>query len=157
MKKKSDIILILVTIILVGVLIGGFIYDRNDALLERTNYIPIKADDNLELVKMEKVGFLYMRASYEAKLKIKNGAADQYIIKIAQTYGGQGDMFDYDQYKKYESEVLTSVSMKPNPRTDSFIWVLGAPLEPNSSKNIVYIVSIEGEGDAYIYLYYSRK
>ena len=28
MKKKSDVILIVVTIILIGVLIGGFIYDR---------------------------------------------------------------------------------------------------------------------------------
>lgn len=157
MKKKSDIILIVVTIILIGVLIGGFIYDRNDALLERTNYIPIKADDNLELVKMEKVGFLYMRAGYEAKLRIKDGAAGQYIIEIAETYGGKGEMFDYTQYKQYESDVLNGVTMKPNPRTDSFIWVLGAPLEPNSSKNIVYIVTIEGEGEAYIYLYYSLK
>ena len=35
MKKKSDVILIVVTIILVGVLIGGFIYDRNEAILAK--------------------------------------------------------------------------------------------------------------------------
>ena len=157
MQKKTDIILILVTIILVIVLIGGFIYDRNSALLARTNYFAINGDDNLELVKMNKAGFLYMRAGYEAKIKIKDGRADNYIIRIAETYGGAGQMFDYEQYKQYEAEVLDRVSLKPNPREDSFIWILGVPLEENSSKNIVYIVTIEGEGEGYIYLYYSRK
>ena len=157
MKKKSDIILIFVTVVLVCVLIGGFIYDRNDALLDRTNYFAIRADDNLKLVQMNKVGFLYMRASYEAKIQILNGAADQYIIRIASVYGGQGQMFDYNHYKKYETDALNGVTIKPNPRQDSFIWVLGVPLSPNTSENIVYIVTIEGDGDAFIYLYYSRR
>ena len=156
-KKKTDMILIVITVILVGVLIGGFIYDRNSALLARTNYFAINEDPNLELVKMEKAGFLYMRAGYQAKLQIKNGAADDYIIKIAETYGGMGQMFDYTQYKGYEADVLNNVSIKPNPRSDSFIWVLGVPLSATSTENIVYIVTVEGEGEAYIYLYYSRR
>lgn len=156
-KKKTDLILIVITVILVGVLIGGFIYDRNSALLARTNYFAINEDPNLELVKMEKAGFLYMRAGYQAKLQIKNGAADDYIIKIAETYGGMGQMFDYTQYKGYEADALNNVSIKPNPRSDSFIWVLGVPLSATSTENIVYIVTVEGEGEAYIYLYYSRR
>ena len=62
MKKKTDIILIVITVILVAVLIGGFIYDRNSALLARTNLIAINGDDNLKLEKMNKAGFLYRRA-----------------------------------------------------------------------------------------------
>ena len=157
MQNKKDIILILVSIILVIVLIGGFIYDRNSALLARTNYFAINSDDNLELVQMNKAGFLYMRAGYEAKIRIKDGMSDKYIVRIAETYGGSGQMFDYEQYKKYEAEVLDRVTIKPNPREDSFIWMLGVPLEENSTKNIVYIVTIEGDGHGYIYLYYSRK
>lgn len=157
MKKKTDIILVVVTIILVIVLIGGFIYDRNSALLARTNYFAINGDDNLELVKMNKAGFLFMRAGYEAKIRIKDGMADNYIIRIAATYGAKGQMFDYDQYKDYEESVLDKVTLKPEPREDSFIWVLGVPLSEKSTKNIVYIVSIEGEGEAYIYLYYSWR
>jgi hypothetical protein len=157
MKGKKDVILIIVTVILVIVLIVGFIYDRNSAVLQRTNLYDVSVDDNLEVVKMNKVGFLYMRAAYEAKLKIKNGNAQDYIITLASVYGGMGQMFDYTQYKQYESEVLTNVSIKPNPMQDSFIWVLGAPLKENSSENIVYIISLEGENEAYIYLYYSRK
>ena len=156
-KKKTDLILIVITVILVGVLIGGFIYDRNSALLARTNYFVINEDQNPEIDKMEKAGFLYMRAGYQARLRIKNGAADQYIIRISQTYGGQGQMFDYTQYKGYEADALNGVSLKPNPREDSFIWVLGVPLSATSTENIVYIVTVEGEGEAYIYLYYSRR
>ena len=156
-KKKTDLILIVITVILVGVLIGGFIYDRNSALLARTNYFAINEDPNLELVKMEKAGFLYLRAGYQAKLQIKNGAADDYIIKIAETYGGMGQMFDYTQYKGYEADVLNNVSIRPKPRSDSFIWVLGVPLSATSTENIVYIITVEGEGEAYIYLYYSRR
>ncbi len=157
MQNKKDIILVVVAVILVIVLIGGFVYDRNDALLERTNDFAIVGDENLELVKMEKVGFLYMRAAYQARIKIKNGKADQYIIRIADTYGGSGQLFDYEQYKQYEADVLNNVAVKPNPRQDSFIWVLGVPLKENSTENIVYVVTVEGSGEGYIYLYYSRK
>ena len=157
MKSKKDIILVAVTVIMVIVLVVGFIYDRNSALLQRTNNYDFTIDKNLEVVKMNKVGFLYARASYEAKIKILDGMADNYIITLANVYGGNGQIFDYSQYKQYETDVLTNVSIKPNPRQDSFIWVLGTMLKPNSSENIVYIISLEGEGEAYIYLYYSRK
>lgn len=157
MKGKKDVILVVVTVILVIVLIVGFIYDRNSALLERTNLYDFAVDDNIEVVKMNKVGFLFARAAYEAKLKIKDGDAEGYIITLATVYGGKGQMFDYEQYKQYESEVLTNVSLKPNPMQDSFVWALGSPLKADSTENIVYIISLESESDAYIYLYYSRK
>jgi len=157
MKNKKDIILVVVTVILVIVLIVGFVYDRNSALLERTNIIDLTHDENLEVEKMNKVGFLFARAAYEAKIRIKDGDSEEYIIRIATIYGGVGQMFDYSGYKEYEADVLTNVSIKPNPSENTFIWVLGVPLKENSTENIVYIVSLEGEGDAFIYLYYSRK
>jgi flavin reductase (DIM6/NTAB) family NADH-FMN oxidoreductase RutF len=63
-KKKTDLILIVITVILVGVLIGGFIYDRNSALLARTNYFSINEDSNLEIDKMEKAGFHTTKAEF---------------------------------------------------------------------------------------------
>ena len=157
MQKKTDMILIVVTVILVIVLIAGFIYDRNSALLARTNQFPVSEDQNLEIVKMNKYGFLFMRGGYEAKLRIKDGKTDHYIVSIAETYGGSGQLFDYNQYKKYEADVMEKVSVRPNPRTDSFIWVLGVPLEQDSTKNIVYIITLEGDGEGYLYMYYSLK
>ena len=123
MKKKSDIVLVIITIFLVFILIVGFVYDRNSALLARTNQIAINGDDNLELVKMNKAGFLFARAGYEAKIKIKDGNSENYIIRIAATYGAAGQMFDYEQYKQYEADVLDRVSLKPDPVADSFVWV----------------------------------
>ena len=156
--KKTDIVLIVVTIILVIVLAGGFIYDRNSALLDRTSYYKISEDENLEIVKMKKAGMLYMRAAYEAKIKVKNGAADDYVIALSQTYGGaQGQMFDYTQYKQYEADCLNGCTLLPTPRQDSFIWFLGVQLEEKSTKNVVYIISQENDGNTYIYMYYSRK
>ncbi len=156
MQKKTDLYLIIITVILVAVLIGGFIYDRNSALLARTNYFPISEDQNLEIVKMDKAGFLYRRAGYQAKLRIKDGKADEYIIEIASTYGGQGAMFDYPQYKEYEADVLQKATLRPNPAPDTFIWVLGVPLNEKTTENIVYIVTVESDG-AYLYMYYSRR
>lgn len=160
-KKIKDIILIAITVILIGVLVGGFIYDRNDALIARTNRVALTGDDNLEIVSMNKVGFLFRRVAYEAKIHVKESNYDtwsQYIIRIAETYGGEGQIFDYTQYKEYEATALDSVTIKPNPREDSFIWVLGVPLVEDKKENIVYIVTIEGEdAQVYIYLYYSRN
>lgn len=156
MQKKTDLYLIIITVILVAILIGGFIYDRNSALLARTNYFPISEDQNLEIVKMDKAGFLYRRAGYQAKIKIIDGKADEYIIEIASTYGGEGAMFDYQQYKEYEADVLQKATLRPSPDPDTFIWVLGVPLNEKTTENIVYIVSVESDG-AYIYMYYSRK
>ncbi|MCR4768200.1 MAG: hypothetical protein K5875_09600 [Saccharofermentans sp.] len=157
MKKKSDIVLVIITIFLVFILIVGFVYDRNSALLARTNQIAINGDDNLELVKMNKAGFLFARAGYEAKIKIKDGNSENYIIRIAETYGAAGQMFDYEQYKQYEADVLDRVSLKPDPVADSFVWVLGTTIDDYSNQNIVYIVSLDNDGQAYIYLYYSRR
>ena len=106
---------------------------------------------------MNKVGFLYMRAAYEAKVRIKDGRADNYIIQIATIYGGAGEMFDINGYKQYEADVLGNVTIKPNPREDSFIWVLGTPVNDKTDETVVYIVTQEGDGDSFIYLYYSRK
>jgi len=158
MKKKSDIILIVVTVILVIVLGVGFIYDRNEFLLERTNKFVVAGDENLKVIKMNKVGFLYARAAYEAKLQVLDGSWGDYVIKISNIYGGEGQMFDYAQYKQFEADTMDAVTIKPDPREDSFIWVLGVPLKENSSENIVYVMTMEGEDHkVFIYMYYSRK
>ena len=55
--SKKDIVLIVITVIMLGVLIGGFIYDRTPALLDRTNYFLISEDDNLRVSQIEKLKF----------------------------------------------------------------------------------------------------
>ena len=156
--KRKELILIVITVILVGVLIGGYIYDNNTALLERTNNIAIKEDENLEIVKVKKVGFMYARAAYEAKLRVKNNDWDYYILDIALNYGGTGQMLDYEQYKEFEASTLDGCTIKPNPREDSFIWIFGAHIKENSDENVFYVVTREdADSKAFVYIYYSRK
>jgi|GEM_PF-811364 len=126
--SNKDIGLIIVTVIMVGVLIGGFIYDRNEELLDRTNNFLIAEDENLEIVKVEKAGFLYSRTAYEAKLKIVDGYWESYYLGIANIYDNDGQILTPTQYHDYASEALTAVAIKPEPASTSAIWVMGTTL-----------------------------
>ena len=46
--KKREMILIVITVILVIILGIGFYYDRNSALLDRTNALAVSQDPNLK-------------------------------------------------------------------------------------------------------------
>ena len=48
--SRKDVVLIVVTVILFLIMVGGFIYDSNGALLDRTNLIPISKDENLDII-----------------------------------------------------------------------------------------------------------
>ena len=102
--SRKDVVLIVVTVILFLIMVGGFIYDNNGALLDRTNLIPISKDENLEVVKMEKVGFLYSRSAYEAKIRIKDGMWQQYIDVIYTYYEGSGMLMMTQDFEGYKPE-----------------------------------------------------
>ena len=154
--SRKDIILIVVTVILFLVMVGGFIYDRNDALLDRTNLISISNDDNLEVVKIEKIGFLYSRSAYEAKLLIKNGMWQSYIDPIQDTYEGSGMIMMTPEFYNYSDVSLNEVRIKPNPSADAYIFIFGSNIKYNSKENVVYVIDQEDDGNAYMYIYYSK-
>ena len=47
--KKKEMVLIVITVILVIILCIGFYYDRNSALLDRTNVLAVSQDPNVKL------------------------------------------------------------------------------------------------------------
>jgi hypothetical protein len=155
--KKRELILIIITVILVIVLGVGFYYDRTGALLDRTNAIEISQDPNLKLEKINKVGFLFARQSYEARFRIVNNKWDSYYNVISTAYGGGGGFCGIEGYKQYEEQALSKNSIKPNPKSDALIWILGSKLGKDTNKNIVYIIDQENDGNSYLYVYYSRK
>lgn len=154
--SKKEKILIAVTVILVIVLGVGFYYDRNSALIDRTNRVAISKDANLRLEKINKAGFLYMRQSYEAKFRIMDNNWDYYFAAISAAYGAGGGVCGIDGYKEYESQALTKNTIKPQPKADAAIWIMGAPIDNKTKQNVVYILDTEGDGNAYLYIYYSR-
>lgn len=155
--KKRELILIVVTVILVIVLGVGFYYDRNSALIARTNLIDFSQDPNLELVKMNKVGFLFARQYYEARIKIKDKDWEKYFELISSAYGGGGGICGIDGYKQFEASALQKASIKPNPKSDGLIWILGSTLGSDTTMNVVYVIAEENDGNPYLYIYYSRK
>lgn len=154
--SRKDVVLIVVTVVLFLIMVGGFIYDRNGALLDRTNLIPISTDENLEIVKVEKVGFLYSRSSYEARIRIKNGMWQAYIDVIQNAYEGSGMIMLAPDFQDYSDITLNEVTLKPQPAPDAYIFILGSNIKVHSNETVVYILDQEADGNAYMYIYYSR-
>ena len=155
--SRKDVILIVVTIVLFLIMVGGFVYDRNEALLDRTNLIAISSDDNLQVVKMEKVGFLFSRSSYEAKILIKNGMWQSYIDPIQNTYQGSGMIMLTPDFQNYSDITLNEVTIKPQPSADAYMFIFGSTIKVDSKENVVYIIDQEDDGNAYMYIYYSKE
>lgn len=154
--KKKEIVLIFITVILVIVMGVGFYYDRSSALIARTNAVPIAEDPNLRLEKINKAGFLFMRQYYEAKFRIMNNDLENYINVLSIGYGGGGGYCGIDGYNQYAEQALTKASIKPQPKSGAIIWIMGSKLGKDTEKNVVYIIDEEPDGNAYLYVYYSR-
>ena len=154
--KKKDKVLIAITVIVVIRLGIGFYYDRNSALLDRTNAVNISQDSNLKLLKINKVGFLFARQSYEARFRIVDNNWEKYFDSFSTAYGGGGGICGIEGYKQFESQTLTKNALVPKPKADAIIWILGSKLGKDTEKNVVYIIDQEGDGNAYLYIYYSR-
>ena len=131
--SKKDIILIVVTVIMLGVLVGGFIYDRTPALLDRTNCFLISEDENLNVVNIEKHGFLYNRVAYEAKIEILDGYWETYYFALANLYENQGQLMDFKEFQNYSEENLNKVSIRPHPSNDATVWLMGTKLEADKN------------------------
>ncbi|MBO4425612.1 MAG: hypothetical protein IK128_03910 [Clostridiales bacterium] len=155
--SRKDIVLIVVTVILFLIMVGGFIFDRNEALLDRTNLISISNDENLEVVKMEKVGFLYSRSSYEAKILVKDGMWQQYINTIQNAYNGSGMIMMTPDFASYSDITLNEVNIKPSPTDGTYVFIFGSTIKESSRENVVYILDQEDDGNSYMYIYYSKE
>ena len=155
--KKRELILIAVTVILVIIMGIGFYYDRNEALIDRTNLVKITEDSNLKLEKINKAGFLFARQYYEARYRIVDNQWERYFQTIGGAYGGGGGICGLEGYKQFEEQALGKASLKPKPKADGLIWILGSTLGSDTAQNVVYVIAEEVDGNAYLYIYYSRK
>lgn len=133
--SKKDIVLIIATVIMLGVLIGGFIYDRTPALLDRTNCFLISEDENLNVVEIDKHGFLYNRVAYEAKIEIVGGYWETYYLSLANLYENPGQLMDFKEFQKYSEQNLNKVSIRPHPSNDATVWLMGTKLEADKNSN----------------------
>ena len=152
--SKRDIILIAVTVLLVGLMVAGFIYDRTPALLDRTNPYVFSEDENIKIIATEKKGFTFRRVYYEAKLQILDNYWEPYFVAITQVTGNPGELLTKAEYLEYEKQALGSAVLKPVPTDEAIIWLCGLEYEDYA---LIYIIDQESDGNTYFYIYYSRK
>lgn len=153
---KKEKILIVITVILVLIMCFGFYYDRSSALIDRTNRLAFSQDQNLKLEKINKAGFLFARQSYEARFRIMDNKWETYFAAIGTAYGGGGGLCKIEGYREFETQALNKSTMKPKPKEDATIWIMGTDLGKNTKQNVVYVIDTEVDGNSYLYIYYSR-
>ncbi len=152
--SKRDFTLLIVTVLLVGILIFCFVYDRTGALINRTNPYEFAEDDNLKIIATEKKGFLFRRVYYEVKMEVKDGSWEQYYAMFKDMYNAPGEMMSDIQYKDYEAKSLATAKLRPVPASGSVVWLSGLEYDDHA---LIYICDKEADGKAYFYIYYSRK
>lgn len=155
---KRDRNILFITVLLVCVMIAAFIYDYGPNLIKRTTPALIHDNKNLELVEIDKVGFMFYRKAYSAKLLIKDGYWEGVCNDLCVGYNMEGMFLTPDEYPKYEAEALQSVSLKPKPKKDKAnapVWIGGVGDEKEDIGSM-FIIDQEDDGKAYVYIYFSR-
>ncbi len=152
--SKRDIIMIAITVILVGVMVAGFIYDRTPALIDRTNPYAFSDDKNLKVIATEKKGITFRRVYYEVKMQILDGYWEQYYTKFDEEYGVPGTLMTNDEFDELSKTSFQTAGIKPVPASDSVVWFSGIEYETYS---LIYVTDTEADGNTYFYIYYARK
>ena len=152
--KKKEKILVVITIVLIGLLIWGFIYDRDSAVLERT--IPdIVNSDDIELVTMKKYGMMLHRVAYEAKFTITEGhEPDEVWARLSSNYDFSGSWLSYEEFQGFADENLKSYSYIPKPAAGSGAYVMA--IEDSEGHHVCQVMDIENGDDVYLYIYYTN-
>ncbi len=152
--SKRDIIMIAITVILVGVMVAGFIYDRTPALIDRTNPYAFSEDKNLKTIATEKKGIMFKRVYYEVKMQILDGYWEQYYTKFDEEYNAPGTLMSNEEFDEYSKTAFKNAGLKPVPASDSIVWLSGIEYEAYS---LMYVTDTEADGNTYFYIYYARK
>ena len=158
-RNFYTILFIVLAILMVGVFIGGLVYDRNSSLLERTlDYEISDINPDAKLVDMKKHGSMFDRKQYEARIRFPNTAdnARNAINKLVAIYKVPGGFLSYEEYQKFEDDVLDGYSMKPKPMSGAYesVWIQG--VETRGGHQIFHIMCEESEQYCYLYVYYSK-
>jgi len=152
--SKRDIIMIVITVILVGVMAAGFIYDRTPALIDRTNPYEFSEDKNLKVIATEKKGITFRRVYYEVKMQILDNYWEQYYAMFGELYNTPGKLMSDVEFNEYSKTSFQNASLKPVPSADSIVWLNGLDYEDYS---LIYVTDKEDDGNTYFYIYYARK
>ncbi|MCR5804032.1 MAG: hypothetical protein K6G47_07190 [Clostridia bacterium] len=149
--SKKDKILIVITAVLVLALIGGFIWDYNKFVLDRT--LKVEITDDMEIISMKKVGILYYRKAYEARIRIHRDDAEELLNTLATTYNCEPEIMSYTDYQSFASSTFQKELVKPAPELNTEVAVIKATDEDHM---VTFMIDVENSNDAFLYIYYYR-
>ncbi len=149
--SKKDKTLIVVTIILILVLIGGFVWDNNKFVLGRTLKIDITED--MDVISMNKVGILYYRKAYEARIRLPRDNAETLLTKLIQVYKCDADIMSYTDYQSFAGSTFKKELVKPVPEANTEVAVIKAT---DGDHMVTFMLDVENSNDAFLYIYYYR-
>lgn len=148
---KKTVALIILLVAVIGALVAGLIYDRDEALIARTQPLPL-GQDGIEVVEMHKHGFIFHRSGYEAKISIPHDHPEDMVQYLADLYQFDGELMLNAQYQMFCEEVFDGSMMEPVVEEGTNVWVQGAGVEDGA--NVVNIIVSEDSTHAYLYVYY---
>ena len=148
--NKKTLGLIALLVIVIGALVAGLIYDRDEALIARTQPLPL--GDGVEVVEMHKHGFLFHRSGYEAKISIPHDHPEYMVQYLSELYQFEGELMLNAQYQVFCDQVFDGTMMEPVVEEGTNVWVQGAGEENGAS--VVNIIVSEDPTHAYLYVYY---
>lgn len=149
--SKKDKILIVVTIVLVLVLIGGFVWDNNKFVLGRTLKFDITED--MDIISMNKVGILYYRKAYEARIRMPRDNAEETLNKLMKIYGCDAEVMSYDDYQSFAKTTFQKELVKPAPEANTEVALIKAT---DGDHMVTFMIDVENSNDAFLYIYYYR-
>ncbi len=152
MKNGKLAILIILVAAFIGYTIFAVQRDKDEALLERTQPIPL--GNGIELVEMHKHGTVYHRTGYEAKISIPHENPEAVVQYLAEMYGFEGQFMAYTDYVVFCDKIFQGTPfIKPKVEQGTTVWVQGAGEDKGAS--VVNIIVSEDPEHAYLYVYYS--
>ena len=151
--KKNEFIMAIIAVVLLILFGISFIVDSNERVIKRT--VDLELSDTMEIVEMEKRGFVFSRSSYTAKIKIDMDTdVDVLINALSSSYNVGGDILPYDDFVEFKKEVLDSEKITPVPTLNTNVYVVGVKDVHNST--VVFIMDTEGDDEAFLYIYYAK-
>lgn len=149
--SKKDKILIVVTVVLLVALVGGFVWDYNKFVLKRT--LKIEITEDMDIISMKKVGILYYRRAYETRIRIPRDNAENVLNDISQAYECEADVMPYNDYLTFAQQTFQKELVQPAPEANTEVAVIQAT---DGDHLVTFMIDVENSNDAFVYIYYYR-
>lgn len=150
--SKRDITLISVTVALILALVAGIIWDLNGFVLKRTLDTPLT--EEMEIETMHKYGIMFYRKAYEAKIRIDPSYAELALNYIANTLQIIPEVKTYEDYMTYSESAFQREILRPAPLNGTEVAIIKSV--STNGDYVTYMMDIESDTEAYIYIYFAR-